>query len=107
MSWTSMPPDRRFVLDFRESPDDAVAEAAAHLVFLDRREADQDHDAVAEHDRVSVGADPECERSGRDDVAALEARGVDALAQMQGPSGDARRWCVGQGHGADLSGGGC
>ena len=69
----------------RELAGGARADRAQHLVLLKRRQADQRHDAEAEHGREAgvARAGPEGERRGREDVAALEAGGVDAVADQQ------------------------
>jgi hypothetical protein len=70
--------------------------------------ADQDGRAVAEQDRVTGIADPESKRSGRNHIAALQAGGVQALAEQQDAGreaqGGSRRYAGGQGvHGRQHS----
>jgi hypothetical protein len=74
---------RGFVLDLREAADDLRPKAAHHLVLLERGKPDQHDCAVAKHHAVAGRPDPERQRSGRNDVAALEAGGVDPFRQQQ------------------------
>ena len=72
------------------SPDDALAQAADHLVLLEGREADEHGDAVAEQGHEAVLPGPEGEGRRREDVAALEPGHVEAVAQEEGAGREAQ-----------------
>ncbi len=76
---------RALVLALRDGPDDALAQPAQDLVFLQHGHAEQHHHAIAEHGHHAVAARPKGERRGGKDVGALEARRVDAVAKQDGP----------------------
>src|SRR5262249_14590324 len=63
----------------------ARLEAAHQLVLLDHRQPDQYHGAIAEQDSVALVAGSKSPRCRGNEVAALEAGDVDALAQQQRP----------------------
>ena len=73
----------------REFALDALAQAADDLVLFERREADQHRDAIAEQGDEPVLAGPEGEGSRGEDVAALETRQFEAVAQKKGAGGHA------------------
>ena len=84
--------DGGLLLLARELADGARPERAQDLVLLQRRQADERHDAVAEHGREPgvARAGPEGEGSRGQHVAALQARGVDAVADQQRAGDDPR-----------------
>ena len=81
--------DRRLLLVPGELADDALPERADHVVLLERREADEHGDAVAEQRDEPVLAGPKGEGDRRQDVRALEARDVEAVAEQERSGGDA------------------
>ena len=81
---------RGLVLDLGVAAGQARTDAADDLVLLDRRQPDQDDDAVAEQDGETGVADAKRKRRRRDEVAALEPCGVEALAQQEGAGGHSR-----------------
>ena len=82
--------DRGLLLVAGELADDALAQAADDLVLLERREADQHRDAVAEEGDEAVLAGPEGEGGRGEHVAALEPGDVEAVAQQERAGGDPR-----------------
>ena len=83
------------------SPPDALAQAADDLVLLERREADENGDAVAEEGDEAVLAGPEGEGGRGEHVAALEPGHVEAVAQEKGAGREAQvlHRCAGRGDG--------
>ncbi len=79
----------------------ARLQAAQELILLQRIEADQDDDAVAEQDRHTIFIDAERQRRRGQHVAALEAGRVDAVRDEEGagggpgpPSGELGAWVM-------------
>lgn len=78
---------RRLVVDPLAWPEDTRLDTRENVVFLERRQADQHDDAKAIDRRKPAFADMEGERRGGDQVVALEAARVDAVADEQRMSG--------------------
>jgi hypothetical protein len=73
-----------------ELADDALAQAADHLVLLQGREAHEHRDPVAEQGHEAVLPGPEGQGRGGENVAALQAGDIEPVAQEQGAGGQAQ-----------------
>jgi hypothetical protein len=71
----------RFFLARRKTPNDPAREVSQYFVFLLRRHAKKNNNAVAEkHDKRAV-FDPEGQGGCRQNLVTFESRGVDTVAQ--------------------------
>src|SRR5262249_952344 len=72
-----------FVLGAVEGAGDARLEAADQLVFLDDGEPDQHQRAVAKQNGITLMTGPKRQRRRRNDIPALHARDINALAEEE------------------------
>lgn len=73
----------RFILMAGELAVDALPKRAQDLVLLERCQADQRYDAVAEQGHEALSAGPKGERGCGQHVRALQARRLDAIADQE------------------------
>ena len=71
--------------------DDAAVQTLDHLLFFQRRHADQHGNAIAEQRDDTVLAGAERQRHRRQHVLAFEAGGLDPVAEQQRPHRNAAR----------------
>ena len=61
-----------------------MVQAAKEFLLFQRIQPDQNHHAIAEEDRDAIRIDAKRERCRGKDIAALEARRIEALADKKG-----------------------
>ena len=79
----------------------ALLQAAEELILFQRIQPDQDHDAVTEQHGDAIVVDPKRQRRRCQDIAAFEARRIQAIGDKEGagrgagpPSGDLEAWLM-------------
>src|SRR5215217_4232181 len=82
--------DGRLLVVPHELAADPLAQRPDHIVLLQRRQADQDDDAVAEQSDESLLSSPEGERTRGQKIAALEPCDVESVADQKGAGSQAR-----------------
>src|ERR1700684_2981116 len=78
-----------FLLAWLYRTDDAAVQPAYDVVLFERRHVDKDANAVTEQCNNAVGSGTERQRQRRQDIAAFQARGLDAVAKHKRPYGNA------------------